>query len=54
MIKNFYLIFAVILLRVTQDPVTQAADVSEGGMTLVCQLVQTQHWPIPAVCERSL
>ncbi len=49
-----YLVLAVVLLRVTQNPVTQAADVSEGGMTLVSQLLQTQHGPVPTVCERSL
>ena len=48
------LVLAVVLLRVTQNPVTQAADVSEGGMSLVGQLLQSQHGPVPTVCERSL
>lgn len=54
MVDQLYLILAIILLRVTQDPVTQAADVPEGGMTLVSQLLQPQHGPIPAVCEGCL
>lgn len=38
----------------TQNPITQAADVSEGGMTLVGKLLQSQHGSVPTVCERSL
>lgn len=33
--ENMYLVLAVILLRVTQNPITQATDVSEGGVALV-------------------
>lgn len=51
---KLYLVLAVVLLRVTQNPVTQAADVSEGGMTLVGQFLQSQHGPVPTVCEWSL
>lgn len=49
-----YLVLAIVLLRVTQNPVAEATDVSEGGMTLVSQLLQPQHGPIPTVCEWSL
>ncbi|TNN81358.1 hypothetical protein EYF80_008414 [Liparis tanakae] len=37
-----------------QNPVTQAADVPEGGVALVSQLLQSQHGPVPTVCEGSL
>lgn len=49
-----YLVFAVVLLRVTQNAVAQSADVSEGGMTLVSQLLQTQHGSVSTVCEWRL
>lgn len=49
-----HLVLAVVLLGVTQDTVTQAADVPEGGMALVSQFLQSQHGTVPAVCEGSL
>lgn len=49
-----YLVLAVVLLRVTQNAVTKAADVSEGGVPLVGQLLQLQHGPVATVCEWSL
>lgn len=49
-----YLVFAVVLLRVTQNPVTQSANVPEGGVALVGQLLQSQHGSVAAVCERGL
>lgn len=37
-----------------QHPVAEPADVSEGSMTLVSQLLQAQHGAIAAVSERRL
>lgn len=49
-----HLVFAVVLLRVAQNPVAQSTDVSERGVALVSQLLQSQHRSVAAVRERSL
>lgn len=49
-----HLVLPVVLLGVSQDPVAKAADVSEGRVPLVSQLLQTQHWAVATVCERGL
>lgn len=37
-----------------EDSVAEAADMAEGGVALVCQLLQTQHGTVTTVSERSL
>lgn len=49
-----HLVLPVILLRVPQDAVAQAADVPEGCVPLVPQLLQTQHGAVAAVGEGCL
>lgn len=49
-----YLVLPVVLLRVSQDPVAEPANVSERSVALVPQLLQPQHRAIPAVCEGGL
>lgn len=51
---NPYLVLPVVLLRVSQDPVAEPANVSERSVALVPQLLQPQHRAIPAVCEGGL
>ena len=53
-VLSAHLVLPVVLLGVSQDPVAEAADVSEGCMPLVSQLLQTQHGAITTVCERGL
>lgn len=48
------LVLPVVLLRVPQDAVAEAADVSEGRVPLVPELLQPQHRAVPAVRERGL
>lgn len=48
------LILPVVLLGVPEHPVAEPADVPEGRVALVPQLLQPQHWPVPAVRERGL
>lgn len=48
------LVLPVVLLGVSEDPVAEAADVSEGRVPLVPQLLQAQHRAIPTVCEWGL
>ena len=48
------LVLAVVLLGVAQHAVAEAADVAEGGVALVSQLLQPQHGPVAAVRERGL
>lgn len=48
------LILPVVLLGVPEHPVAEPADVPEGCVALVPQLLQPQHRPIPAVRERRL
>ena len=40
-VLNPNLVLSVVLLGVSQDPVAEAADVSEGCVPLVPQLLQT-------------
>ena len=49
-----HLVLAVVLLGVAQHAVAEPADVPEGGVSLVPQLLQPQHGPVPAVRERGL
>lgn len=49
-----HLVFPVVLLGVPEHPVAEPADVPEGCVALVPQLLQPQHRPVPAVCERGL
>lgn len=51
---TLHLVLAIVLLRMTQNSITQAADVSEGSVALVRQLLQAQHGPVSTVCEWSL
>lgn len=48
------LVLPVILLGMSQHSVAEPADVSEGSVALVPQLLQPQHGTVPAVRERSL
>lgn len=48
------LVLPVVLLRVSEDPVAEPADVSEGSMPLVPKLLQPQHRAIATVCEWGL
>lgn len=53
-VPNPNLVFPVVLLGVSQDPVAEPADMSERGMPLVPELLQTQHGAIATVCEWGL
>lgn len=53
-ILNPNLVFPVVLLRVSQDPVAEPTDMSERSMPLVPKLLEPQHWAIATVCERGL
>ena len=49
-----HLVLPVVLLGVAQDPVAEAADVAEGGVALVAQLLQTEHGAVATVSEGCL
>lgn len=49
-----HLVLPVVLLRVPQHPVAQPADVPEGGVPLVPELLQPQHRAIATVREGRL
>lgn len=53
-IPNTNLVFSVVLLGVSQDPVAEPADMSEWGMPLIPKLLQPQHGAIATVCEWGL
>lgn len=48
------LILPVVLLGVPEHPVAEPADVPEGRVALVPQLLQPQHGAVPAVREGCL
>lgn len=54
MTTTVHLVLPVVLLGMAQHSVTKPADVSEGGVALVTQLLQPQHGAVTTVCEWGL
>lgn len=52
--RETYLVLAVVLLGVAQDPVAESQHVLEVSIALVSQILQPQYWTITLICERSL
>lgn len=49
-----HLVLPVVLLGMAQHSVAKPADVSEGSVALVPELLQPQHGAVATVCERGL
>lgn len=53
-LSDSHLVLPVVLLGMAEHSVTQPTDVPERSVSLIAKLLQSEHGPIAAVCERSL